>query len=341
MTALHLTSRARVAAFVFAALTLSFTSACAAPLSDEIEATGVLEVVEVDLALLTSGRVSRVLVDEGDRVRAGDTLLILDVPTLNAELAQRRARIAAARAALDEATAGPLPAEIARAEAELAALTADAERAASDARRITPLAQQDFASAQQLETFEATARTAAARRDVAAAQLTLLREGTRVERLAAARAEVQSANAALAALEATARDLALVAPTAGRVVARSAEPGEILPVGTRAIVIAETRRQRVRIFVGQDVVPLLAIGDSVTARLDGYPDRPFRGVIASIATRAEYTPRVALTEAERADLLFAVRVEFRDDTEFLKAGLPITVRIRAAVPAVRVAPATP
>jgi HlyD family secretion protein len=298
-----------------------------------VEATGVLEVVQVDLALLTAGRVSRVLVEEGDRVQAGDTLLVLDVPTLQADLSQRRARVAAARAALDEATAGPLPAEILAAEANVAALTAESERASSDAQRITPLAAQDFASAQQLETLLAAARTAASRRDAAAAQLRLLREGTRPERLAAARAELQSAQGALAALEATARDLALLAPTAGRVTARAAEPGEILAAGTRAVVIAETMRQRVRIFVGQEVLPQLSVGDSVTAVLDNYPDRPFRGVIASIATRAEYTPRVALTEAERADLLFAVRVEFRDTTEFLKAGLPVTVRFRAAASA--------
>jgi HlyD family secretion protein len=298
-----------------------------------VEATGVLEVVQVDLALLTAGRVSRVLVEEGDRVQAGDTLLVLDVPTLQADLSQRRARVAAARAALDEATAGPLPAEILAAEANVAALTAESERASSDAQRITPLAAQDFASAQQLETLLAAARTAASRRDAAAAQLRLLREGTRPERLAAARAELQSAQGALAALEATARDLALLAPTAGRVTARAAEPGEILAAGTRAVVIAETMRQRVRIFVGQEVLPQLSVGDPVTAVLDNYPDRPFRGVIASIATRAEYTPRVALTEAERADLLFAVRVEFRDTTEFLKAGLPVTVRVRAAASA--------
>jgi HlyD family secretion protein len=70
----------------------------------------------------------------------------------------------------------------------------------------------------------------------------------------------------------------------------------------------------------------------VTATLDGHPDRPIDGVIASLATAAEYTPRVALTERERADLLFAVRAEFRDTTEFLKAGLPVTVRITPARP---------
>jgi HlyD family secretion protein len=310
------------------AVTLAFGAlGCAAPRSDAIEATGVIEVVEVDLAPLTGGRVARVLVEEGDRVAVGDTLLVLEMPTIESDLAQRRARVASARAALAEATAGALPAELTRAEAELAALTADAERAASDARRIAPLAQQDFASAQQKETLDATARTAEARRDASAAQLQLLRDGPRAERVAALRAELAAASASLGALEATARDLVMLAPVAGRVIARSAEPGEILNAGTRALVLAETARQRVRIFVGQTAFPLLQVGDAVTATLDAMPDQPFEGTVASLATQAEYTPRVALTEQERADLLFAVRAEFRDTTETLKAGLPVTVRI--------------
>ena len=56
------------------------------------------------------------------------------------------------------------------------------------------------------------------------------------------------------------------------------------------------------------------------------------GIVRAVSTKAEYTPRVALTEKERADLLFAVRAEFRDTTEFLKAGLPVTVRLARPVP---------
>jgi HlyD family secretion protein len=306
---------------------LTLVAACAAPPLDTIEATGVVEVVEVDLAPLTAGRVARVLVEEGDRVDIGDTLLVLELPTLASDLEQRRARVSTARAALAEATAGALPTELRRAEAELLALPADAERAASDARRIAPLAQQDFASAQQKETLDAAARTAAARRDAAEAQLQLLRDGTRAERLAALRAELAAAVASLDALEATARDLVMLAPVSGRVISRAAEPGEVLTAGTRAIVLAETARQRVRIYVNQHAFPRLAVGNQVTATLDAMPDRPFEGAIASLATQAEYTPRVALTEQEREDLLFAVRAEFRDTTETLKAGLPVTVRI--------------
>ena len=302
-------------------------AACTRGTPDAVEGTGTLEAVEVEVAAMAGGRVARVLVDEGDRVAAGDTLAILTIPTLAADRAQRMARVAAARAALLEAEHGPLPQEIARAEADRAAQAAEADRTAADVRRLTPLAANDMATAQQLEAAQAAAIVAAARRDAAAAQLRLLRDGTRVERIAALRAERHAADAALEALDATARDLVLIAPVTGRVIARRAEPGEVLAPGEQAVVLAETTRQWVRIYLGQDRFPLVRAGQRATATLDAFPDRPFDGTVRSLAARAEFSPRVALTEHERADLLFAVRVEFRDTTETLKAGLPVTVRV--------------
>lgn len=307
--------------------TLFLAAGCTAPPAESVEVTGTIEYVESDVASTTGGRVARVLVEEGARVRAGDTLVVLTQPTLPADRAQRAARIAAARASLADAVSGPRSAEIAAAEAGLAAAAADASRTASDVTRLTPLAARDMASAQSLETAQAAASVAAARREAAAAQLQLLREGTRPDRIAALRAELAAAEGALAAVEAIARDLVITAPIDGRVVSRRAEPGEVLAPGERALLLAETGRQWVRIYVGQEVLPLVRYGEEVTATLDAFPDRPVTGVVRTVATKAEYTPRVALTEKERADLLFAVRVEFRDTTEFLKAGLPITVRL--------------
>lgn len=306
--------------------------ACGKASGEDAEATGTLEVVETDIAATTGGRVVEVRVQEGERVARGDTLVVLTIPTLEADLAQRRARVRAMRAQLDEALAGPRAAEIERAEAERAALAAEAEQAAADVRRITPLAERELASAQQLEAAQTLATSAARRRDAAAAGLRVLRDGTRPERIAAVRAELAGAEAAVAALEATQRDLVLVAPTAGRIIARRAEPGEVLAAGERALLLAETGRQFVRIYVGQQVLPVLQIGQRLTATLDAFPDQPVEGRISAIAPQAEYTPRVALTERERADLLFAVRVEFADTTERLKAGLPVTVRLAAPVP---------
>ncbi|HEX6051105.1 MAG TPA: hypothetical protein VFZ21_17615, partial [Gemmatimonadaceae bacterium] len=49
--------------------------------------------------------------------------------------------------------------------------------------------------------------------------------------------------------------------------------------------------------------------------------------VSAIATEAEFTPRVALTEKERADLLFGVKLDILDTTGTFKAGLPATVTI--------------
>ena len=72
---------------------------------------------------------------------------------------------------------------------------------------------------------------AAARRDNAREALRLLREGTRPERIAAARGEVANAGAALAAALQTAADLVLQSPVSGTVMLRSAEPGEVVAGG--------------------------------------------------------------------------------------------------------------
>ena len=301
---------------------------------DLIEATGTLEVVEVDVAPAVPARVVRVLVDEGTSVRALDTLAVLTTATLRANLDEAEARTRSADALLSELVKGSRVEDVRRAEADLAAAQSEVTRTSDDLTRITGLAAQQNVSAQQLAQAQAAARTAAARRDGAQAALALLREGSRPERIAAARADAERARAAAAAVHATAKDLVLLAPVAGVVTSRNAEPGEMLAAGQAALTLGETRKPWVRVYVNQGALPRIAIGAAVTGHLDNFAGTAFPGRVVTIATKAEFTPRVALTEKERADLLFGVKVEFADTAGILKAGLPITVRITSrAVPA--------
>jgi HlyD family secretion protein len=189
-------------------------------------------------------------------------------------------------------------------------------------------------SGQQLDAARSAAALAAARRDAVRDALRLLREGSRPERIAAARAEVENARAALTAAIRTASDLVLLAPVGGIVMLRNAEPGEVLGAGVPAITIGELARPYVRIYVNQRVLPRVRLGARAEGILDGLPSTRFVGDVAAINSKAEFTPRVALTEEERADLLFGVKVAFHDSTGALKPGLPITVRI-TAVPSAR------
>jgi HlyD family secretion protein len=141
---------------------------------------------------------------------------------------------------------------------------------------------------------------------------------------------VETARAALAGAQATRSDLVLLAPVQGVVLGRHAEVGEVVAAGTPVVTIGESGKPWVRVYVSPSDAARLTVGASAVATLDDLPDREFPGRVASVATKAEFTPRVALTENERADLLFAVKVELEDSSGTLKAGLPVTVRVGTA-----------
>jgi HlyD family secretion protein len=300
---------------------------------DDGTVVGTLEQVEVDVGPLQPARALRVLVDEGDAVTIGDTLVVFSTPTLAATGEQLEARAVAAARAAEELARGARPAEIGRARAEAEAATAEAERAAADLARLEPLAARGDISRQQLGAARAAVQVSASRRDAAREALRLVEEGARRERREAAVAEAQSARAAVEAWRATAGDLVLRAPVDGVVTSRHVEPGEVLGAGQSAISVGQPSRPWARVYVSSAVLSRLKIGDSVTAWLDGDSAR-FVGRVVSVSSRAEFTPRVALTEQERADLLFGVRIEFAapvaSNGATLRAGLPITVRLPAA-----------
>jgi membrane fusion protein YbhG len=308
-------------------LVLAAAAGCGKAAEDRVIATGTIEMTEVDVAPQVTARVIAVNVDEGETVGAGDTLATLTQATTRADIAGQEARVRAAEASLREAIAGARPQEIARAEADLRMSEAEAVRATRDLERTRPLADAGTVSRQSLDLATAAAGMAIARRDAAREGLQLLREGTRPERIQMMRAELANARAALASARAVAGDLVLVAPVNGNVLSRNAEPGEMLVPGQAAITLSQTDAPYTRVYVPTRELPLVHTGQTATARLDGFPDRPFRGRVVAISQTAEFTPRIALTEKERADLVFGVKVTLEDTTGMLKAGLPATVEI--------------
>lgn len=318
----------RKTAWIIALVAIS----CRRDTDTEIKGTGTLEVVEVDVAPLSPARVVRVWRNEGDTVRAGDTLVSLTQSTIQADVSARRARVASAEAQLRDLQAGARPAEIASAEAELRAAESELVRTSADRDRMTALLRTGGVSTQEGDAARNAATVAEARRDRARDALRLIQEGSRPQRIAAARAEVENARAALAAAEQAASDLVLVAPVNGVVMLRSAEPGEVIAAGMATMTIGELAAPYVRIYVNQKLLPGVKLGARADGVLDGIPDTHFAGTVVAINPKAEFTPRVALTDEERADLLFGVKVAFRDTGGALKPGLPITVRIRPGPP---------
>jgi HlyD family secretion protein len=293
---------------------------------------GTVEVREVNVAPLASGRLVRLLKDEGDTVRAGDTVAVLQQPGLDEQIAEFQARASAAVARLRDLEAGAREPEIESARATLSSALADSQRTAADLRRVEDLAQRGVTSDQQRDLARASFATAAARVATAREQLRLLEAGARHQQIVAAGHESEAAGAALRAALARRDELTLRAPGDGVILLRLAERGEVVPVGAPVVTIGLVHEPWVRAYVGEPSIARVRLGAPAKITVDAYPKTQFPGKVSEISPQAEFTPRAALTERERADLVFAIKVAIDDASGRLKPGMPVDLHLQLAPP---------
>ncbi|HEX9728330.1 MAG TPA: HlyD family efflux transporter periplasmic adaptor subunit [Gemmatimonadales bacterium] len=294
---------------------------------DHALVAGTIEIREVTLASMTSGRLRSLYVDEGDTVRTGDTVAVLTQPGLDQQIAEREARYRVALARRDDLEEGARVQELRRARAALESVLADSARAASDAARVDALFDSTAASARERDAAIAADRTTTARVRQLREELALLEAGTRSQQVVGARREAEAARAAVEALQAVRGELSVTAPADGVILLRLAEPGEVLQPGTPIARLGLVHRPWVRAYVDQAVIGRVRVGAAVRVMVDSFPDSSFAGVVSEISAEAEFVPRVALTERERADLVFAIKVEITAEGGRLKPGMPVDLAI--------------
>ncbi|MEO8195439.1 MAG: HlyD family efflux transporter periplasmic adaptor subunit [Thermoanaerobaculia bacterium] len=291
-------------------------------------ASGTVEATDAQLGFQVPGRIARLTPREGDRVATGDELATLDVSELDARRTQARAQAEAMRAQLDELLAGSRREEIAQGRAALAAADARVADAARDADRARTLLEGRAVSRETLDKATLAVDLARRQRDQAAEQLTLLEQGPRPERIAAARAQLAQAEAAVATLDATLANSRIHAPFAGVVTLRHREPGEIVGAGAAVLTLMNPDDRWVRIYVPENRLGRVAVGQPAEISSDTFPGKHYTGEVAFIASSAEFTPKNVQTMEERVKLVYAVKVRITGDAQQeLKPGLPADVRL--------------
>ena len=296
-----------------------------------LTASGTVEATEAQLGFQAPGRIVAVRAREGDRVRAGDTLAVLDRAEAEARRQQAAAQVAAVRALLDEMERGSRREEVAQA------------RAGRDAaRQRLDDAQRDFDRAQELirtqvvsqQTFD-KARTAldVARNQFQQAdeQYQLVAAGPRRERIAAQRAAVAQAEAALRTADAQLANMVVRAPFAGVVTVRHREPGEVVQAGSAVLSLLDREDRWVRIYVSEARIGEVHVGQKAEITTDTFKGRPYAGEVVYISSEAEFTPKNVQTREERVKLVYAVKVRIAGDPGYeLKPGMPADVRLTLA-----------
>jgi HlyD family secretion protein len=269
------------------------------------------------------------------------------------ELEQARARALTAQAALQQAMAGARPEQIQAAESRLAAQEIAVQKAKLDADREHQLDKAGASTRAELDNANMALRQAIAQRDAAKNQLDELKNGSRREEVTQARAremeqaasmklviagtrdeDLRMAEAALEAargrvqqIQAMVDELKIRAPLAARVEALDLRPGDILAANATAAILLEEKELYVRIYVPETLLGRLHVGQTVPILVDSFPDRSFRGIVKHINDVGEYSPRNLQTADERADQVFATRVELQEGFDTLRAGMAAFIKV--------------
>ena len=290
---------------------------------------GRLELNRLDVASLYPGRVERVLVAEGDAVKANEVLVELSSAQSSGQLAAAQAATLRASELVQRARAGVTQAQqaVARADAEIAAYRQQQKVAKLELDNAKQMRREDLVSASELAKrqadFErATASVKAAQAARAEAQAAVAQGQAAV---AEAEAGVKQASAQADTAASADADMAIRSPLAARVEYRLVEPGTVIGAGSRVISLLDPVDVSMNVFLPNATVGGLRVGDEARLVLDGI-DAVFPAQVSFIASEAQFTPKAVETADEREKLVFRVKLKVPADVaqrydRLLKGGM--------------------
>ncbi len=348
-------------ALLLAVLAVAANSWWSGRASRKVVASGTLEARNISVGSKVGGRVTQVLVREGDHVDAGQLLVTFDGAELAAELKQARGRLGQARAMLKKAERGSRSEDIAQARAASAAdgvapgyrvqevqqAQSDLKRAQADALnaeqnfdRINTLFQQGIAARQTLDDAQARldaahAQVQSLQNAVAAAEGRLraaraeqqkVESGNRIEDIDAARADVLLAEGQAAQAEARWAEREVRSPASAVVEVLDLRPGDLLPANAPVARLLEADQLYAIVYVPQNEVGgRINVGQHAQVRVDAFPGQTFSATVEQIRQQAEFLPRNVQTADERQHQVFGIKLRVENPDHKLRAGIQTDV----------------
>ncbi len=289
--------------------------------------SGYMEGDYVYVSSALGGTITGLPVRAGDQVALGALLFSLDPDAEQAARLQADAQLARAQAAASNLSKGRRAEEIAVLQAQLTLAQAQAQQAASDLAREQQLVAQGFVSTARSETLRTALTAAKARVDELQAQLQVAHLPARSDERAAAQADTAAATQQVRQLAWREAQKTRTAPVAALVADSFFRVGEWVAPGQPIVSLLPPANLKVKFFVAQEALPGLHLGTVVQVHCDGCA-APITAKVSFMASRAEYTPPVIYSNAQRAKLVFLIeaRPEPKDAT-LLKPGQPVDVAL--------------
>ncbi len=294
---------------------------------NEVTGTGTVEATESSMAAQVPGRIIRMNFEEGALVRQGDTLAEIDHRSLVQQVKQAQAALVMAKQQYDLVMAGARSEDVRVGEEGVKQAEANFNLAQLAFDRTSRLYKERSISQSQMDAAQAQYDVAQAQLKSARQTLEKLRHYARPQEIRSAAAQVEEAQAALNNANIAFEHSYVRAPFSGTVLDKLQEPGDFATIGTPLYTIANLKRMKMTVYIGEVDLARIRLGDKARVVLDGMPNHPFDGKVIYISPTAEFTPKNVETKQDRIKLVFAVKLEIANPQGYLKAGLPADATI--------------
>ena len=272
------------------------------------DATGTFEATEVTVSAEQTGKLLRFDVQEGGKVMAGAEVGCIDTVPLYLKARQ----IGAVRMVYQ--------AQKPNTATQIAALRQQVTKAQQEVDRYTQLVKDGAANRKILD--DSRSQLLVLQRQLAAQSAIL---GTSTRSLTA---QMGTADVEKLQVVDQLRKCHIASPISGFVLEKYAEPGEFAVIGKPLFKVADTERLFLRAYITSRQLQQVRLGQRVTVFADyGNEKRSYPGIIAWIASKSEFTPKTILTDDERADLVYAMKVAVKNDGK-IKIGMYGEVNFR-------------
>jgi HlyD family secretion protein len=314
---------------------------------------------EVTLANKIPGRISEVLVKEGDLVKRGQVVIRFDdaepaagvhmaearIATAQSEVRRATRALGSARARWIETKSGPRPQEIARARAEVAEAKQKQQFSEVERSRMKRLLDSGYVARAQYDAEESNAGVWNSRVRAAEEALNLLLAGSKTETVALAWAQAQESEAELRRAESQVRQAqaelgvarAALASTVvestldGKVTRKLVEPGEAVDISMPLMVLGDLQKVIVKAEVDETDVGKLAVGQRAEVTADAYPGRVFPGLVYEMGQSVGKRKVKPEDPAKIQDMkVLETKIEITEGGDELKLGMTVEVRILVA-----------
>lgn len=289
---------------------------------DRVKASGTVEVRELTLSSQAGGRILELNIAESDHIEKGHLIARMSLDGADHDVDMAEAALAGAKEQLTELQNGFRKEDVSRAEAEFALRKAQYEQSVKDQQRFRELADDGVVSLREAELYEENAKLKMNAMKIASETLSMMKTGMRPEQIKAAVANVKRAEAALLKAKTLAGYKDFYSPAEGVILTKNYEVGDVISPGSPIATLGIMTDCWIKLYIPSTQLGLVKLGGDAEVEVDAYPGKKFKAVVTEINQQAEYNPRLSLTQSERSNMVFWIKLSVDDPEGILKPGMP-------------------